>query len=616
MWGYEEVMMLSQMCAQVNAFGTDKEDEFVVQRENGIEQGIFKTWAVPVIPFLDRGNLGVLFKVWPDTISLAKKIKFEEAIQVLENSSNKEKSQNAKIITETISEWQMRCRKQPSYLAITLERARLFSWLLDRRLTTVFLKEKLSVDLPERITRLVNRLLLAFGIMNPFYNLEAIVGNTSWLLGEKGFNSSSAGKLDAVAFLLPIAFREDVVATELNWNGLTWGGIHAITKKMLANPIQQKILLNVAKIAGVQPHHVVFAANALEWVPMRVGGKKGDPMSTDDALNELDKILSKPERQGKNVITIISNINALIRFLNWVPLIEDEKNFSGLSWTYASVCDTTNSLLEVLVHNPKVWQDNFSNVFTKKLNPQLSRLDASSAKGRFLLHLILNERRLKSDYCLGMDEEWREGVLNVVLDSHLDAKETPEPTKNIYPLSLVGGKPLGLSLVWLNMAESRVLDGIALSSNLIENFLRKSPNLWQLVLQLNQENDMLMKKAIAQKIERLILEQPIGEDLRQALESTIALFPDINLWAIRASSLNENEARGVYKTLLQVPRNSCLEAVKRCIASFYNRKAVFFRMTDGGGDLPLFAILLQPYRLDKGKSPPPSVILKKTAFLL
>ena len=44
---------LLPLVKKVSFFSTDTTDEFRVTRENGSTEGIFKTWAVPVIPFLE-----------------------------------------------------------------------------------------------------------------------------------------------------------------------------------------------------------------------------------------------------------------------------------------------------------------------------------------------------------------------------------------------------------------------------------------------------------------------------------------------------------------------------------------------------------------------------------
>ena len=53
MW--ESLELTLGLVQKVNVYSDDETDEFGVIRENGKREGIFKTWAVPVIPFLELG---------------------------------------------------------------------------------------------------------------------------------------------------------------------------------------------------------------------------------------------------------------------------------------------------------------------------------------------------------------------------------------------------------------------------------------------------------------------------------------------------------------------------------------------------------------------------------
>lgn len=595
MWSYREALSLNIMCNQVNAYGSDAKDEFTVCRENGKKQGIFKTWAVPVIPFLDAGNIDILETLWPHIVRLSKKISFQEVLVSLTKMSEPKIGRLAHQAIATIDYWEKKCTEQPTRLAASLERARLYSWILDRRLTKLFEAEPLSDKIDIRISQIVNRLWLAFGLMNPFYNLEAVVDDPL-LLGVKNVEVDElSGRLDGVAILLPAAFREAVVTSALNWNGLNWEKVYKLSEKMLANPRYKKILINLSRIAEVPPQHIIFAANVLNWVPTRVGGKKSDKFPTSDALSRLEQTVTLPNPSQNELVAVLSEMNARIRFMNWIPLFEETKNFQGLSWTYASVCDTSGQLLQTLTEHPEMWACGFAKIFPKILQPQLKNLDAFSAKGRFLLHLILVEGKLKKSCFNGLDAKWQKKMVRNVIRYNDDIDEVQKPTHIIYPSSMVGCKPFGLSLAKLVIGQKKIPSGFVITTNEVENFLRENPQIWKFIRQLDLTKEIHRKKNLTGKIERAIKLQTVPKWLEKIIIRGLNQFPKSHLWAIRSSSLDEGEARGIYETTLRVPKHKCIEAVKNCIASLYSQKAMSFRKIRNESDMPRFAVLLQPY---------------------
>ena len=52
MWTQRQINVLSNMFGRYNVFPSSGEDEFVIVREDGSRQGIFKEWAPPILPFL------------------------------------------------------------------------------------------------------------------------------------------------------------------------------------------------------------------------------------------------------------------------------------------------------------------------------------------------------------------------------------------------------------------------------------------------------------------------------------------------------------------------------------------------------------------------------------
>ena len=422
MWNPDEVRDLSHMCGAIHAYSLDGDDEFTVSREDNIVQGVFKSWAVPVIPFLDTGTIDILSSLWPKLINLTGQMSFYDALEVLKGDPDTEGQ--ARRVDEILSAWRKSCSEYPLRLKRSLESARLHSCILDRRLAEVFVKEPVFRKIPQRITQLITRLQLAFGLQNPFYDLEALAADPRLLREEIPLQSSShAGRLDAVAFLLPAAFREFVVAEEGDWKGLGWPQLQEQTSGLLSDQLMRRVTLNVSRLAGIPPRHVLSAANALQWVPTRAGGRTSDPIATREALSRLDEILSRPGPSEVGVVGVLAEMNALIRFLNWVPLIECEENFSGLWWTYSSVCDTATQLLQTLDQHPEVWQEGFAAVFATVLRPQLEGLDAVSAVGRFLIQLVVKEGKLREEFFSGVDLEWHNRTVELVTQPPTELEE-------------------------------------------------------------------------------------------------------------------------------------------------------------------------------------------------
>lgn len=61
------------------------------------------------------------------------------------------------------------------------------------------------------------------------------------------------------------------------------------------------------------------------------------------AIEALTEIL-KEQAVNINTNLVAKDINALIRFLNWLPAIKSAENFRGKFWMYDAVCATANEL--------------------------------------------------------------------------------------------------------------------------------------------------------------------------------------------------------------------------------------------------------------------------------
>ncbi len=496
--------MLSSLSGRPTVFPTNgREDEFVITREDGTRQGIFKVWAQPILPTL--------------------------------SGLSKEK-------------WCQTATEHPAFLEAQLRRAWRNSWLIDRDLATRFSGRTLSSNPTERVAELVGHLERAFGLMSPFYHLEAIVDDPAWLGLDTVSSLPITGGLDVVAFLLPSAFEQYVVATATTWNDLNWVKIHRLTLKALANPKHIGALVGLAGIFGVQPADLIFAANALQWIPTRVGGKKED-MDEEVAIARLQDIIQKSrERQDLTCLSVMADMNARIRFFNWLPLIKGSNNFDGRNWTYASVCDPTNALFQTLDDHPELWSADFREIYRDHLRPQLLNLDATSAKGRFLLDLILNEKRTtivlpkkrppSYDYA-------RQGW--IIHNSSYEFHQS----------CLVGTKPVGVVLAAHVLGREHVLPGLSIPTD-------------------------------------SVVCRSYGHFAREVQEH----YSQIHSWAVRSSSMDEGTARGVYDSILRVTPDNLPVEIETCVESYNRDGPVAFRRAKGLPDVYSdieISVFLNPY---------------------
>lgn len=610
----KKMHLLSVLNGQINAYGTDESDEFVVVRENGKKQGIFKTWAVPVIPFFESDQLETLVSLWPSLTGLAQTgTTFEENLLLLSRSPNKTISVEASKAIHTLNNWTKSRLARPYKLKEDLEHARINSLQIDRRLTQIFREEPLPTNVSERIGVLVDRFVLATSLEAPFYNLEAIVGDSlgfRWnpiRIAQDHIDDivMEGGKLDTLAFLLPSALQEAVVAEKLDWKDLNWNKVRQKTRELLRDPKRVKLLLDISETANVPIHHIVFAANALEWIPVRVGGKKDD-FNSDEALQQIEQLLDYHDTSnyGK-IIHIGRDANALIRFLNWMPLIEDECNFTeSANWTYASVCDTAGLLLNTLVEHPEVWKEEFKDTFISELLPQLQNLDASSAKGRFLTHLILQEARLKPKFAsqIGNTKRTQEYIQRLL--SLREEEKIHTLGSGIKPRLLIGGKIFGLEELLNNIPlDIKIPSGIALTSESVNDILEQSSQLRMLINRLDKETDMERKLHIAERIVRDISNISIPQDILTRIVQQVREFG--NRFVVRSSSHDEDNSDGVtgagiYESVVNIALAQLPDAIKECIASYFSPKAVQFRQLTGSSDKPHFSVLIQPLIEGKG----------------
>ncbi|QQG41367.1 MAG: hypothetical protein HYV90_04385 [Candidatus Woesebacteria bacterium] len=568
------------LVAKVNVFGSDENDEFKVVRENGLTQGIFKTWAVPVIPFLESGSIEELAS------SLTKGGPFWERLD----------NRQLNIITD----WSKELSSKPLKLWQSLEKWRGFAETYDRRLQLIFSERELPTQKDERAAELILRLITAFGFASPFYHIEAMVGDTqntrlNPISATKNNTERSGGGLDLVAMSLPSALKNKVVAKKLDWSGLNWEKIDNRSK--IDSKDKESILtFRIAKILGVDIGDVIFAANALQWIPVSVGGKAED-LPHDDARILVENSL-KPNK-NTNTETVGRNMNALIRFLNWFPLVKNSKNFSGKEWRYAAACDTSDTLLAE-VNAGGVLSKSFELTFKQDLATQVKQLDATSAKGRFLIQL-LNDGKLNTEIYQEVKARSPEFFKDV--SSKLAALEKSEAVLDVNqakPRHLVGGKSAGLREAGLIFGKENVIPGIVITSETVENWLKTLPNIWTEIQNINSAKNISEKLTIAHKISELLrkTEFPINNFLDSSSFFRSRL-------AVRSSSFDEDtdyngSAAGIYESEVNIDPAEVKSAISRVISSFFSDKAISYRHMQGLSDIPMFAVVISPFVEGRG----------------
>lgn len=556
--GNETNKMLLQSVVRQDLFADNASDEFKITREDGHHQGIFKVWAAPIIAHLDNMN--------------------------------------------PVS-WAGELRDKPLSLFESLESWRATTARADRDLQNIFDNEQVPLPPLFAVAELFARLTAAFAVSAPFYHIEALVADNRAQKPDNPIEFSGdtivAGKLDAVAMLLPAAIKNLVIAKPGDWGDLSWEKIGFSTKLLESNyksndSTIKLILQRVACLASLDIETVVFAANAIEFIPHRVGGKTSDH-TQEAAIKLLNLVLDEP---ASDVTTtrIAKDMNALIRFLNWTPSVKSSANFSGKNWMYDSVCATAGELLELARNNAELlFGPEFGDVFKNRLIPQLDGIDAMSAKGRFMLQL-LHEGKFTTDSTQHITTtiERRTPALLTCLDESQKIVNFDDFSF----VSQVGGKAIGLKNAIELFGEESVVSSKIIPVNTVNEWLLGVSGLRPLLkrLELDTENRADIAEQIRQQI--LLAEPPLNllESFTLAIDSEAT-----SKLAFRSSSFDEDvdvigPAPGIYDSVVGIDPNANQavgEAFKTVVASFFTTKAVHFRDAKGLRHKPIMAVLGQ-----------------------
>lgn len=559
----QSIKSMLKTIKKVNHFSTDENDEFSLKLPEGA-LGIFKTWAFPIIPLLEQ-------------------LSFEETTNLLSASNNTD------ALSEFEAKWHQMIESKPRLFAQTLERWRSFSETWDRRLFQVFASRELPTDKAERFSELFLRLELAFAMASAFYNIEAlIVDPRETSLTPLLESDRPGGVLDVVSMMLPSALRERVIADRLNWNGLNWGMVAQIAHDLTDDEFA--VVCQIADLAEADVESVIFAANVLEWIPANVGGKKND-INPEEALSFLNQLLSQDQHTDGHGL-VAKNMNSLIRFHNWMPLIRDTRNFETASaWRYAAVCDTTNELMAFLETN-QVLNPGMMEIFTDEILPQLQNLDATSARGRFILQLV--QTNLIAPEIQEAITNNRDNFLDEVTAS-LEEFKNQESVIDIFdpkPRSIVGGKAFGIRQTAEILGQEKVAPGKVITAEAVEDLLRDN-SIWDVLIEMDRLEDFnsLLSKAseVRQKLNSLLVPDEIEATLQDQFRGKSLV--------VRSSSADEDTtwstAAGIYESEVGVDPQFISQSIIAVIQSFFSEKAVSYRHLHGLSHKPQFAVLVQ-----------------------
>lgn len=572
-WEIKQAEILKSNSGRADFYSTDQADEIKVQVGDRT-YGVLKVWAPHVIPSLDNPEL--------DTV-------------------------------EANSKWLEDLKDKPFSLFESLEQWRAFSQVSDRRLQKTFAQRELPEDRDARVVELYSRMQAAFTLAAPFYNIEALVDDSR---EDRAGNPidfsdtrSSGGKLDVVGLVLPAALRDYVFASQLDWGDASWEKISSAVNSMRVEffegkntvPARQyKILEQVAKLAGTDAESVVFAANALEFIPTDVGGKT-ENFTQEEALLCVEQLFRTDISEEVTTKSVAKNSNALIRFHNWLPAIKCAENFSGKMWSYDAVCDTAAQLLDLVASSPSEFlNEDTAQVFVSEILPQLQGLDATSAKGRFMLQL-LQDGGLRDDLTERIQNDsqnFTDEILNNL--SETIRAEAILSITDTNPTYLVGGKAEGLRLAAGVFGSERIVDGVVVSAEFVNSWVQDIPGTEGLLHTIDSGVTVDEKLAAAEQLTELISQSNTVTEITAAIAQR---FRGQDKIVLRSSSFDEDvdiigPAPGVYESVtgIAVSDKLALEnAFREVVLSFFSEKAVSYRELKGLRHKPLFAVLAQPY---------------------
>ncbi len=592
---------IAESWGKPNVFSSDHNDEFqILLPETSEPLGIFKTWAVPIIPFLNNSS--------PNLAQIVNSLR-HSGPESSDQKSFELTLQQPEIVVQLLN-WQIESLTRPTQFRQEMERIVDDSVILDRRLIETFNQETQPQNLKIKLELLLNRCILSLGLLGPFYNLEALLDSPNDLTWnpinqaeQLSEQISPQGQLDVVAFALPSALSKLVHTSSGDWHSLSWEIIENLAENVLATDTpEREIIVKLAKQLRIDPQEIIFAANVLEFIPAQVGGKNHDfdPIEAQDIiLQSLSSPLFQTHTRVDQLLMHAADLNAEVRFRNWLPALKSKTNFEGNDWTYASICDSSSQLRQLLVDHPEVWQLDFVKIFTEEVIPQIESLDAESAKARLLIHLICFEQKLKPEFSPEIDFTWQQQIL-----AQLHKKRQKEwihsSGSGVKPKTILGGKIFELEVIKNTLPEIAIPDHFTITSEAVEDFLRENLSIWSRIQKLNQAQNLNEKIAIGESISQLITATPLPQELSNRVKHQARQL-NSQEFAVRSSSFDEDNVTltghtgaGIHDSQLFVALENIDTAIKQTLNSFFSELAITVRHSNDCSDWPSFAISIFP----------------------
>ncbi len=632
----ESFQLLAQLgSTRMNAYGrTAAEDEFSVRMPNGEQKGFFKSFALPLAPFITMGRLPLysqIHKPISDWLREHPQASFEEALTYLaRQQKDSELSHNAQQAILVQEQWTVLCLERPAWLKTNTSEMLAQSIETDRHLTTILKEDIVDPDASpvEKIAHTAAQLNTVFGLMSPLYTVEALVDNKREDYPfdpiRKAQNELKTQEVkrrgnptEALFESATHCIGQFLKSKKINPLKLNWDSLQQITNDILhdpANIASARILSELSWKLEADPVDVVFAL----W--KRNNNSHGHLLVPEkEARTVFEESLqaAPPNENHELLVYNAQQLNAVFRFKGDMPAHRTEGSLTqGTDLIYGSVCDTMRKLDELVKSCPEIWTEAFMKDFEHIIKPQLEELPPySSSKGRLLLELLLETpNAVKPEYLELIQNRVKdpERINRYVerLTALREEGQIREIGMGMSSTKLIGGKAAGQEYAQHFLANETtaqqegahigIPNGIVITSERVEAMIQRSnPDLYRMILELDQSTDIKRNEELAQVIYQSIKNLTLTDkDRNDILGAVLNLNHKL---VIRSSAADEatderqsREHAGFYESH-EATQEDMMPPLLDVIASYYNQGGVAFRDDRGLGHKLRMAVMFQDY---------------------
>ena len=490
-----------------------------------------------------------------------------------------------------INEWHNACIDNPHILNATLDLALAHALKIDEIQTRLFsLEIPVVTDNCERLELALGHLIAGLKLQSStFYFAEGLVDDFA------GWESNpikqitdnptviGQGKVDVLAQIGPALLQRHIKSGELVWNqDLSWRNLRKAAGELLDRGDERsKLIGELMRLTGVSAERILFAFEFMEFIPVRVGGKKAD-MTEEEAKTVFSNL-----KDGAN--TGVAGFNALIKFLSWLPNDEEDEPNPGLSRTYSSVRNPVEMVKEFIFSSTHLWRCS-EDMHT--FQQQIQAMGMPAAEGRAILFL-LEKGVIKID---GIDLQQLAQRSEDIIDHVQKEADSITLCDQGNPV-LIGGK--GKGLVTLKevarfFPEFGIPDFVVMDTITVDKILESFGVTFNEVFSLNLRDDEELVKGIKAKIET-------GEISDEITQQIFCRFKGKNI-AVRSSSVIEDGdsqtiGAGAFESILDVNTSELggiKKALKDVLLSNFSERAIALRKRTGLPFMPSqLAIVLQ-----------------------